>query len=87
MLQLIREYTRESGVRNLEQQIAAICRKAAKQIVSNAEVKSIVVDTALVKEWLGPAKFRYGMAEAEDQIGAVTGLAWTEVGGDTLSSR
>ena len=82
--QLIREYTRESGVRNLEQQIAAICRKAAKRIVSNAEEKSIVVDTALVKEWLGPAKFRYGMAEAEDQIGAVTGLAWTEVGGDTL---
>ncbi|WP_338555240.1 endopeptidase La [Paenibacillus sp. KS-LC4] len=141
LLQLIRDYTRESGVRNLEQQMAAICRKAAKQIVASgtvplkveeavvqdepalnvleaafgegeeaasisgrlekqqeaalqseqlaeteqqAEVKTLHVDVELLKEWLGPAKFRYGMAEAENQIGAVTGLAWTEVGGDTL---
>ncbi|MGG4141588.1 endopeptidase La [Paenibacillus algorifonticola] len=141
LLQLIRDYTRESGVRNLEQQMAAICRKAAKQIVASgtvpikaeeaaeqdepalnvleaafgeggeaaslsgrlekqqeaalqsepqseteqpAEVKTLNVDLELLKEWLGPAKFRYGMAEAENQIGAVTGLAWTEVGGDTL---
>ncbi|SEM66496.1 endopeptidase La [Paenibacillus sp. OV219] len=82
--QVIREYTRESGVRNLEQQIAALCRKAAKTIVTEAGTESIDVDAAKVKEWLGPAKFRYGMAESEDQIGAVTGLAWTEVGGDTL---
>jgi ATP-dependent Lon protease len=84
MMQVIREYTRESGVRNLEQQIAAICRKAAKALVSNADNGPIEVDTAQVKEWLGPPKFRYGMAEIEDQVGAVTGLAWTEVGGDTL---
>ncbi|MBW7454097.1 endopeptidase La [Paenibacillus sepulcri] len=84
MMQVIREYTRESGVRNLEQQVAAICRKAAKAIVSDPERTPIQVDTAKVKEWLGPSKFRYGMAEIEDQIGAVTGLAWTEVGGDTL---
>ncbi|AZN42310.1 endopeptidase La [Paenibacillus albus] len=84
LMQVIREYTRESGVRNLEQQIAALCRKAAKTIVTEADITSIDVDAAKVKEWLGPAKFRYGMAEAEDQIGAVTGLAWTEVGGDTL---
>jgi ATP-dependent Lon protease len=166
LLLLIREYTRESGVRNLEQQIAAICRKAAKQLVSmqggrakspdaaelpqagesassvgvdsnaNAEkaeavtpgaseaaasqnpsgeaaeeatsqnsgeavdlksasgeasrpsgvVQQIrqVVDIPQIREWLGPSKFRYGLAESENQIGAVTGLAWTEVGGDTL---
>ncbi|BBH19193.1 Lon protease 1 [Paenibacillus baekrokdamisoli] len=84
LLQIIREYTRESGVRNLEQQVAAICRKAAKALVTDEAITSIDVDIAKIKEWLGPAKFRYGMAEVEDQIGAVTGLAWTEVGGDTL---
>jgi ATP-dependent Lon protease len=87
LLQLIREYTRESGVRNLEQQIAAVCRKAAKHFVSKAAdeaTEPLVLDVALLKEWLGPSKFRYGLAESENQIGAVTGLAWTEVGGDTL---
>ena len=84
LLQLIREYTRESGVRNLEQQVAALCRKAAKQLVSAPDSAPIVVDIDQIREWLGPAKFRYGLAEQEDQIGAVTGLAWTEVGGDTL---
>jgi ATP-dependent Lon protease len=84
LLQLIREYTRESGVRNLEQQVAALCRKAAKQLVSAPDSAPIVVDVDQIREWLGPAKFRYGLAEQEDQIGAVTGLAWTEVGGDTL---
>ncbi|QHW34143.1 endopeptidase La [Paenibacillus rhizovicinus] len=84
LLQVIREYTRESGVRNLEQQIAAICRKAARAIVTIEGTESIEVDSAKLKEWLGPAKFRYGTAEVENQVGAVTGLAWTEVGGDTL---
>ncbi|NBD25888.1 endopeptidase La [Paenibacillus glycinis] len=84
LLQVVREYTRESGVRNLEQQIAAICRKAARAIVSDGDSQAIEVDSAKVKEWLGPAKFRYGTAEIENQVGAVTGLAWTEVGGDTL---
>jgi len=84
MLTLIREYTREAGVRNLEQQIAAICRKAAKQFVASGEDAQIDVHNEQLKEWLGPAKFRYGLAETENQIGAVTGLAWTEVGGDTL---
>ncbi|MBO7745461.1 endopeptidase La [Paenibacillus sp. MWE-103] len=84
LLQVIREYTREAGVRNLEQQIAAICRKAARAIVSEGGGEPIDVDSAKVKEWLGPAKFRYGTAEIENQVGAVTGLAWTEVGGDTL---
>lgn len=84
LMALIREYTRESGVRNLEQQVASICRKAAKRFVSEPGSGSLKVDVPLLKEWLGPAKFRYGLAEAEDQVGAVTGLAWTEVGGDTL---
>lgn len=84
LLQLIREYTRESGVRNLEQQIASVCRKAAKYFVSNEEATMLEVTSEQLKEWLGPSKFRYGLAESEDQIGAVTGLAWTEVGGDTL---
>ena len=87
LLQLVREYTRESGVRNLEQQIAAVCRKAAKHFVSREQTESnepLEVTSELLKEWLGPAKFRYGLAESENQIGAVTGLAWTEVGGDTL---
>lgn len=83
LLRIIREYTRESGVRNLEQQIAALCRKAAKQIVSG-EKENVVIQPDDIKDYLGASKYRYGMAELEDQIGTVTGLAWTEVGGDTL---
>ncbi|WP_026263465.1 endopeptidase La [Paenibacillus sanguinis] len=84
LLKVIREYTRESGVRNLEQQVAALCRKAAKQIVSTQETEQIAIAPDDVKDYLGTGKFRYGMAEMEDQIGTVTGLAWTEVGGETL---
>lgn len=83
LLKIIREYTRESGVRNLEQQMASLCRKAAKGIVSS-ENKIVTVNENNLKDYLGPAKFHFGHAEEEDQIGAVTGLAWTEVGGDTL---
>ncbi|MDB5052502.1 MAG: DNA-binding protein [Bacilli bacterium] len=83
LMKLIREYTREAGVRNLEQQIAALCRKTAKQIVSK-EGASVEITTDKLQTLLGPAKFRYGTAEEQDQVGAVTGLAWTEVGGDTL---
>lgn len=84
LLKVIREYTRESGVRNLEQQVAALCRKAAKRIVTN-ESDSIVIGADDIKDYLGIPKFRYGMAELEDQVGTVTGLAWTEVGGETLT--
>jgi len=83
MLKVIREYTREAGVRNLEQQIATLCRKTAKEVVSTQLVEN-VLNSDRIKDYLGPQKYRYGMAEAEDQVGAVTGLAWTEVGGDTL---
>ncbi|SDD25493.1 ATP-dependent Lon protease [Paenibacillus sp. UNCCL117] len=82
LMRTVREYTREAGVRNLEQQISSVCRKAAKQVVGGAESVSITADN--LKEFLGPPKFRFGVAEERDQIGAVTGLAWTEVGGDTL---
>ncbi|WP_044481768.1 endopeptidase La [Paenibacillus antibioticophila] len=83
LLRTIREYTRESGVRNLEQQIAALCRKAAKKIVSEDQ-ETLAIGPEEIKDYLGVPKFRYGVAELEDQIGTVTGLAWTEVGGETL---
>lgn len=83
LMKIVREYTRESGVRRLEQQIATICRKAAKQIVAG-EAERIDITTDKLKDLLGPEKYRFGLAEDQDQIGAVTGLAWTEVGGDTL---
>ncbi|MGG1619491.1 endopeptidase La [Paenibacillus sp. NRS-1782] len=83
LLRVIREYTRESGVRNLEQQMASLCRKAAKSVVSGGE-GPIRITPVNLKDYLGVAKFRYGVAELEDQIGTVTGLAWTEVGGETL---
>lgn len=83
LMKIVREYTREAGVRRLEQQIATICRKAAKQIVAG-EAERIDITTDKLKDLLGPEKYRFGLAEDQDQIGAVTGLAWTEVGGDTL---
>ncbi len=82
--EVIRVYTREAGVRNLERQMATISRKAAKIIVAG-EKKRVVVTAKNINQLLGKPRFRYGMAEKEDQIGAVTGLAWTAVGGDTLT--
>ena len=81
---LIRHYTRESGVRNLEREIANIARKAVKEIqVDN--VKKITITAKNLKKYAGIQKYHYGIAECEDQIGTTTGLAWTEVGGDILS--
>lgn len=82
--EVIRRYTREAGVRNLEREIATLCRKAAKIIVSE-EKKKVVITAKNLNQYLGKPRFRYGMAEVENQIGAVTGLAWTPVGGDTLT--
>ncbi|MFC4767528.1 endopeptidase La [Effusibacillus consociatus] len=84
ILKVIREYTRESGVRNLERQIGALCRKTAKQIVAG-EKKRVTITAKNLNNYLGAPKFRFGLAELEDQVGVVTGLAWTETGGDTLS--
>lgn len=84
LLAIIRLYTREAGVRNLEREIASICRKAAKIIVSG-EKKRVVLTEKNLEEFLGKARFRYGQAELEDQVGVATGLAYTTVGGDTLA--
>ncbi|MCM3769942.1 MULTISPECIES: endopeptidase La [Priestia] len=81
---IIRLYTREAGVRNLEREIASICRKAARIVVSG-EKKRVVVTAKTIEEFLGKPRFRYGQAETEDQVGVATGLAYTTVGGDTLA--
>jgi ATP-dependent Lon protease len=81
---LIRYYTREAGVRNLERELANLARKAVKQIVSG-DTKSIALTLKNYEDFAGIRKYRYGELEGEDQIGAVTGLAWTEVGGETLT--
>jgi ATP-dependent Lon protease len=80
---LIRYHTREAGVRNLEREIANLARKAVKEIVSH-KASSIEITPENVDTYAGVRKFRYGEMEGEDQVGVVTGLAWTEVGGDTL---
>ncbi len=84
LLTLIRRYTREAGVRNLEREISNTVRKAVKDILLS-DKKAIVVDEPLLEQYLGPPRYRYGMAETEDQVGVVTGLAWTEVGGELLT--
>ena len=84
LLKLIRNYTREAGVRNLERTLGTLCRKAARQIVSGKK-KKVVITAKNLEKYLGPERFRYGRAEESDQVGIATGLAWTEAGGDTLS--
>jgi len=83
IIDLIRYYTREAGVRNLQRQIAALCRKAAKIIVSG-EKKRVTVNSKVLEEMLGKHRYHYGQAEEENQVGVATGLAYTTVGGDTL---
>ncbi|MEO1308022.1 MAG: endopeptidase La, partial [Pseudomonadota bacterium] len=82
--EIIRTYTREAGVRNLEREIAKLARKAVTQIVRKT-TEEVEVTPDLLEEYLGVKKFRYGLAELEDQVGVVTGLAYTSVGGDLLS--
>ena len=84
MLTLIRRYTREAGVRNLEREISNLARKAVKEILLG-KATSINVTADNLADYLGVFKYRFGMAEEEDQVGAVTGLAWTEVGGELLT--
>ncbi|MES1045775.1 endopeptidase La [Heyndrickxia oleronia] len=80
---IVRYYTREAGVRSLEREIASICRKTAKIIVSS-ERKRVIVTDKNIEEYLGKTRYHYGQAEIEDQVGVATGLAYTTVGGDTL---
>jgi ATP-dependent Lon protease len=82
---VIRHYTREAGVRNLEREIAKICRKTVKGIQLHELEAPVEVDTELLDRFLGVRRFRYGRAEEHDQVGQVTGLAWTEVGGELLT--
>ncbi|EOX4929499.1 endopeptidase La [Vibrio alginolyticus] len=82
---IIRYYTREAGVRNLEREISKICRKAVKNILLDKDIKSVTVTMDNVKEYLGVQRFDYGKADESNRIGQVTGLAWTEVGGDLLT--
>lgn len=81
---IINCYTREAGVRNLERQIATVCRKVAKKLVSSKQ-QSVKVTSANLEKLLGTKKFRYEKANEKDEVGIATGLAWTPVGGDTLS--
>jgi len=84
LYEVIRRYTREAGVRNLEREINSLARKAVKEIITSKK-KKIQVTPEVVHQYLGVPKFRYGEAEREDQVGVVTGLAWTEVGGEILT--
>ena len=83
LTEVIRSYTREAGVRNLERELAKLARKAVTEILKG-KVKSVEVTPEVVEEYLGVKRHRYGLAEKEDQVGVVTGLAWTSVGGDLL---
>ncbi|MEN8721537.1 MAG: endopeptidase La [Alphaproteobacteria bacterium] len=81
---LVRRYTREAGVRNLEREIANLVRKATRQLVEDPQKKKVAVTMRNLEKFAGVPRFRFGMAEEEDLIGVVTGLAWTEVGGELL---
>ncbi len=85
LLDVIRFYTREAGVRSLEREISKICRKSVKELLLETERKSISVTPKNLSKYLGVRRHRYGRAEENDQVGQVTGLAWTEVGGELLT--
>ena len=87
ILGLIRHYTKEAGVRNLEREIAAVCRKVAVEVVKKDRNTHIQVGSKSLHKYLGPIKFRYGKAEGEQKIGVTTGLAWTELGGELLATE
>jgi ATP-dependent Lon protease len=88
LLELIRRYTRESGVRGLEREIASICRKVAREVAkAGAEAKKVRVGPPAVKKYLGVPRYRFGRAEEQNQVGVCTGLAYTEVGGELLQTE
>jgi len=84
VLRIIRRYTREAGVRNLEREIASVCRKVATEVVRHGRETNVKVDKPAIDKYLGIIKFRYGKAEEKNKTGIATGLAWTEVGGELL---
>ena len=85
LVDIIRYYTREAGVRSLEREIAKICRKVAKELLLNEIKRTVTVTSRSVRKYLGVRQFRYGKAEDENRVGQVTGLAWTDVGGELLT--
>ena len=85
LMMLIRRYTKEAGVRNLERQVAAICRKSAKEILKKGREAKVTVTMKSLPKYLGVPQYRYGTVEANNEIGVATGLAWTEVGGELLA--
>jgi len=88
LLEIIRHYTRESGVRSLEREIASVCRKVAREVVKEgAEHKQAKVNAAVVRKYLGVPRFRFGKAEEQNRVGVCTGLAYTEVGGELLQTE
>ena len=84
VLTIIRRYTRESGVRNLEREISSICRKIARKVITDKESDGFKVTAKSVQKYLGPPRFKELQIEEDDQVGIVTGLAWTQVGGELL---
>ena len=84
LLYIIRHYTKEAGVRNMEREIGSVCRKVAKEVVRNGPETRVEISEGIIQEFLGIPKFHYGRAEEEDEIGLAMGLAWTEFGGDIL---
>jgi ATP-dependent Lon protease len=82
---IIRNYTREAGVRNLEREIAKLCRKVVKEILLDKDVSSVEIKEENLEKYLGVKRFRYGVIDENDQVGQVNGLAWTEVGGELLT--
>ena len=85
LVDIVRYYTREAGVRSLEREIAKICRKVAKELLLNEIKRTVTVTSRSVQKYLGVRQFRYGKAEDTNRVGQVTGLAWTEVGGELLT--
>ena len=83
ILAIVRKYTREAGLRNLEREIGTICRKVARQVIED-DIKRITVTPKKLREFLGTGKFKYEVAEGSDEVGVATGLAWTQAGGDVL---
>ena len=82
---IIRYYTREAGVRSLERDISKLCRKAVKMVLLNKDLKTVTIDSSNIENYLGVKRFSFGIAEKDNRIGQVTGLAWTEVGGELLT--
>lgn len=85
ILEIIQNYTREAGVRNLEREISKLCRKVVKAIILKKTSKKVTITRRSIEKYLGVKRYRFGLAERDNQVGQVTGLAWTEVGGELLT--